>query len=670
MAQSTKQNEIIDLTEIVEKGRELSSASDSKVDFDSELSDLLDSKDGSLSLDDAPELDSLLAGLDDAPTPSRAVSADKPEEDEEAAAPAESATDTSVPEDLDALIGSLDELPEPSATEAGKAVKAVPENLDSVLARFDAKPAAPDKTPEAEIVSAKDGGAGDLDALISDLDMPENGGDRASSEEPSENVDSLLDSLLPGGESSPSPQARPKEISEEDLDDLLNSIELESSEAARPAEEAAVSRSTAPAAASPKVAPPETESFSDLGDLLAGSETQPEDRSSGEQGAFDAADLAELDELFAEKAVEPAKEISLEDSARKAPQASTEETLSTPPQQWMERLEGETAALREQLAAVQAAASGRLEEQLPGLLTAGTPFAALFADFVRNTVAGQLKTAQAKTEAAVRALDERLAALQKKCADLESRVAEPTVPTEFEARIAALEKREPDAETEHIWGERISVLENARAGLEAMQERLAVLESRIAEPTVPAEFEARVAALENREQPTQDLSGFKERLANVEKQVPEALNALQGQIGALEARVPDPGIVEKRLALLEERQEDLSWEKQQGVGELQTRLEELERKLSAASLVSLDERISALEARQNDSSLSERLAALEARSVAPLEERIVRLENRDMPDAAAIAAGVLQQVKPELDKAAARSAAQVLREELAALVGA
>ncbi len=808
MARSTRHDDIIDLTEIIEKGQP-SSPSSGTSDFDEQLADLLGG-----------------AGAFDAVS----------DPDEPEAKPRgktiETEPETFVPDDLDALIGSLDDV-SGSPAGAGKTEKVVEalDGLDDFLAEAGAKDI-PDALPDPDDpgVPVPD----DLDALIGDLDMPENGrGEPSIEEAPAEDVDALLDSLLPGAEAPLPSQGRPEEISEEEIDDLLSSIELESmdepsaSSPPTPTPKPTPASKPAPEPASKPVTRSAEEaaffnSFGPLEDL----QDTPDSAAGSEPDALSPVDAAELDALFNEESESSAKmpddgpdlpdlealpddepvvavaeasavggddDLDLSDidallEAEGLPDVDSLPSKEVPSpgaaafaaedaassHERLERLEDEVHRLREQLEAVSAAPKADMDEaRLLGLFAVGSPLAARLGEFVRSVVDGGQETVKAELEAAVsraasaeaavaalearlvaveqlggnlEALQERvtalesrpmepavpeafearvvalesrtsepaeaealearlvaveqlggnLEALQERVTALESRPMEPAVPEAFEARVAALESRTSEPAEAEALEARLVAVEQLGGNLEALQERVAALESRPMEPAVPEAFEARVAALESREQPADLVGGLKERLVNIEKQIPEALNALQGQMSALEKRLPEGGALEKRLALLEERQDDLSWEKQQGLADLQARTDALEKRIADSELA---ERVSALEADRNDTSLADRVAVLEARSTADLEARIVSLEGRntealearldavesrstaaleerlallearDMPDLKAVADEVLRRAAPELDKAAALSAAKVLREEIAGLVG-
>lgn len=268
MAQNTPQDvseEIIDLVEIIQKGKVPRPKEDASIDFDQALSDLHGG--GSSAVADSPQLEDLLADLE-------------PAADTSAGAPVSPAADAET--SFDDLLAGLEmptadpgpkaaktaEAPEAAGQATGQGTgPAMPEvpSFESLFADLGLggdsapdpgkpaapapKPVQPAKTPEPSAAAEameQIPGFEDMDALISKLDVPP-GGDNPKPGMASEagallnalgsngapaDLDSLLDSLLTaGGPRAPqakAAQGQPKEISEADLDDLLSSIEVES----------------------------------------------------------------------------------------------------------------------------------------------------------------------------------------------------------------------------------------------------------------------------------------------------------------------------------------------------------------------------------------------------------------------------------------------------------
>lgn len=254
------EDDIIELTDIVEEGTppaadeaadDLFGAADGDIDFEKELEDLF-SDDSSASqkesgkgtgggLDFESDLDDLLGGLDgeDKPAGSAAASSSASTDDDFSAelddllnsqgssAPASGINDDDFDADLDALLGDLDTPDTPAATSARTSAE------DDLLSELGLAPETLSKpAPKAPPSAAESTGTtgdidfSELDALIEDMEVPKGGKPAAPQEDDGlpdlSDLDALLDEAAAGeAVLTPSNHNAPAD----DLDALLDSLD-------------------------------------------------------------------------------------------------------------------------------------------------------------------------------------------------------------------------------------------------------------------------------------------------------------------------------------------------------------------------------------------------------------------------------------------------------------
>ncbi|UZP66225.1 hypothetical protein N1030_11395 [Desulfovibrio mangrovi] len=259
------EDDIIELTDIVEKGTppaadetadDLFDAGGGEVDFEKELEDLFSDdadtvapqqagKGAGDGLDFESDLDDLLGSLDSdgesqAASPAKSDSGDddfSAELDDllnaQDAPAAPSPDEDDFDADLDALLGDLD-------TPAAKAPKAAPaaaasdeDDLLSELGLAPAKPAAPTADSDADIDFSE------LDALIEDMEVPKSGKPQAPQEDDGlpdlSDLDSLLEEAAAGEAVLSAPEGTAPADDMEDMDALFDSLTGPGAEIAVPA---------------------------------------------------------------------------------------------------------------------------------------------------------------------------------------------------------------------------------------------------------------------------------------------------------------------------------------------------------------------------------------------------------------------------------------------------
>jgi hypothetical protein len=258
------EDDIIELTDIVEKGTppaadeaadDLFGAADGDIDFEKELEDLFSGDDSSDQkkpgkasdgLDFESDLDDLLGGLDGEDKPAAASSSASTDDDFSAelddllnsqgsSAPASGINDDDFDADLDALLGDLDTPDTPAAASARTSAE------DDLLSELGLAPEALSKpAPKAAPVAAENTGASgdidfsELDALIEDMEVPKSGKPAAPHEDDGlpdlSDLDALLDEAAAGEAVLTSPATGNNtddsdDDGVEDLDALLDSLD-------------------------------------------------------------------------------------------------------------------------------------------------------------------------------------------------------------------------------------------------------------------------------------------------------------------------------------------------------------------------------------------------------------------------------------------------------------
>lgn len=258
------EDDIIELTDIVEEGTppaadeaadDLFGAADGDIDFEKELEDLFSGDDSSDQkkpgkasdgLDFESDLDDLLGGLDGEDKPAAASSSASTDDDFSAelddllnsqgsSAPASGINDDDFDADLDALLGDLDTPDTPAAASARTSAE------DDLLSELGLAPEALSKpAPKAAPVAAENTGASgdidfsELDALIEDMEVPKSGKPAAPHEDDGlpdlSDLDALLDEAAAGEAVLTSPATGNNAHDNagdgvEDLDALLDSLD-------------------------------------------------------------------------------------------------------------------------------------------------------------------------------------------------------------------------------------------------------------------------------------------------------------------------------------------------------------------------------------------------------------------------------------------------------------
>lgn len=223
-------DDIIDLTEIVQKGKPPRVASKDVVDFDSALSDLM-GKVPEGKMQENPELEELLSGIDEVAHERRGREAQ--EDDamndnglDDSGAGDDKFSQVESADDMDALLSSIDGQHKPvsQTRKAQQPAEDVDSLLDSLMDDIEPPASGAERAAPQEISEA------DLDDLLDTIEQESTGKTPAEQEAPQDSLDDLLSSLddLPPVSKAPKAAAPAKSLEEEaplgSLDDLFDSI--------------------------------------------------------------------------------------------------------------------------------------------------------------------------------------------------------------------------------------------------------------------------------------------------------------------------------------------------------------------------------------------------------------------------------------------------------------
>lgn len=337
-----------------------------------------------------------------------------------------------------------------------------------------------------------------------------------------------------------------------------------------------------------------------------------------------------------------------------------------------------------------------LEEQLSATAAAEADKAASPEEDLLNEVHATLDTVTAEAASAHDALTQRIDELQNRLATLEG--GGETGETEKEPSQAVIEEilNQVRPELTKSLEEAASEQELTALALSALQARVDTLEnqSRPAETTASdpeelmqpllnrlhAELEkAATDTLAMHESTTLALTELQSRLTSLEES-PEQTIPEQPEASA----VPQDELNQVRAELEKVRTDAASEQELMSLGlsTLQSRVEALEQKKAPVlpeipNAASIAQDVLALVHADMEQEAAETATQKEAASkmLEDMQHRLSLLETRptpevilpDLPDATHIAKDVLEEVRQDLDKVAAESAARVLREEIAAL---
>ncbi|MEG2139277.1 MAG: hypothetical protein RRY20_00630 [Bilophila sp.] len=672
MAQNTKDGTdgIIELVDIVAQVDDKTPAA-KKIDFDSQLSDLL-GKGKAITLDNSPELEELLSDLDGDPStekpsdifsrPQQVASPDSSPDDSvdalftsapldaekrASSSPTPVGRPTNPMDDVDKFIDHLDVPPSETRSKTAPTDEPKPEveDLDSLLDSLFSSPAAeqinkgdpkPVSTPPAMSNDTPLVNADELDALFNPKDEEPTAPEKAQTAEGNRPTSSSLPDSLDKMLLDITPAEEPQEAAEADTQaETLSKIQPDSAALITFPDEAELS-------APPQQADAQT---AELDTLMP----QPEHSEQDSADALrqkDAADIAAiLDEAMP----------VFEASPFRVPEAT------------------------------EVAVSPDTAEALPELTTA-PPAIADISDAVQNAsfpeLANALDERLARLESGLHSLNERIANLEEQIAasslttalpasfpdmtnmaDITDDLASPLSDLDATAGLSALslaEERVPAQNLEDLLTEGNALCEQLKALVRTL---------------IAAELPAPVAEIERPDPNTGTIAVLAERLATLEVQLAAkaeetshaddtALNALEERLLTLEAQyntkaeAPDPA---------------------DAIAALAVRLDALETHCAAPlpelpDSASIAEDVLALVRVDMEKTATEAAPQTEAanHALTDLQQRLRALEERPLPtlpDSTAIKADVLEQVRTDLDKLAAESAARVLREEIAALLG-